>query len=63
MTSVITGSVVFSMVQVEIAHSPLRSEEGKYRACILMPGKEERMITISLPVFSTDRNINIIRDN
>lgn len=52
------------MVQVEIAHSPLRSEGRKYRACILMmPGKEERVITISFPVFSSDRNINIIRDN
>lgn len=65
MTSLITGSVVFSVVQVEIAHSPRRSEERKYRVCILMPGNEkgERVITISFPVFSSDRNINIIRDN
>lgn len=28
--------------KVEIAHSPLRSEEIKYRTCISMPGKEER---------------------
>lgn len=65
MTLVTTGSVNFFMATswncpftTEEWRNKIQSEHFDARE-----GEGERVITISFPVFSSDRNINIIRDN